>query len=53
MIIERSCVLYSLELQLTGVILISAMIIGGFSLWLKKRKTQHEFDLGTDGGQNN
>jgi hypothetical protein len=37
---------------MTGVILISAMIIGGFSLWLKRRKTQHEFDLGTDDEQN-
>lgn len=29
---------YSLELQMAGVILLSAMTIGGVSLWLKKRK---------------
>jgi hypothetical protein len=31
---------------MTGVILISAMAVGGFSLWLKRRKNQNEFDLG-------
>jgi len=40
-------VLYFLELQMTGVILLSAMAAGGFSLWLKRRKTQNELDLGT------
>jgi len=43
-------VLYFLELQMTGVILISAMAVGGFSLWLKRRKTRNEFDL-TQGKQ--
>jgi hypothetical protein len=37
---------------MTGVILMSAMTVGGFSLWLKRRKTQHEFDLSTDDEQN-
>jgi len=44
-------VLYSLELQMTGVILISAMAVGGFSLWIKRRKTQNELDLGTSDKQ--
>jgi hypothetical protein len=29
---------YSLELQMAGVILLSAMTVGGISLWLKRRK---------------
>ncbi len=40
-------VLYLLELQMTGVILLSAMAVGGFSLWLKRRKTRNELDFGT------
>jgi len=31
-------VFYNFELQLAGIILLTAMVIGGFSLWLKRRK---------------
>ncbi|MCV0399000.1 MAG: hypothetical protein K5785_03270 [Nitrosarchaeum sp.] len=34
--------LYHFELQLAGVILLSAMAIGGISLWLKRRKARQE-----------
>ena len=37
-------VLYYFELQMAGVILLTAMAIGGFSLWLKRRKERQEFD---------
>ena len=30
--------LYHFELQMAGVILLSAMAIGGISLWLKRRR---------------
>lgn len=36
--------LYSLELQMAGVILLTAMTAGGVSLWLKRRKEQKELD---------
>ena len=36
--------LYSLELQMAGVILLTAMTAGGVSLWLKRRKAEKEFD---------
>ena len=37
-------VFYSFELQMAGVILLTAMAVGGISLWLKRRKTQKELD---------
>jgi len=37
-------VFYSLELQMAGVILLTAMAAGGISLWLKKRKAEKEID---------
>jgi len=37
-------VFYSLELQMAGVILLTAMAAGGISLWLKRRQAQKEFD---------
>ena len=37
-------VLYSFELQMAGVILLTAMAAGGISLWLKRRRDQKEFD---------
>jgi hypothetical protein len=40
--------LYNLELQMAGIILFSTMTIGGISLWLKRRKEQHELDLHRD-----
>ena len=33
---------YSLELQMAGVILFTAMAIGGISLWVKRRKLEKE-----------
>ncbi|MCV0392158.1 MAG: hypothetical protein K5790_02560 [Nitrosopumilus sp.] len=33
--------LYNFELQMAGVILLTAMAIGGISLWLKRRKEQN------------
>jgi hypothetical protein len=40
---------YSFELQMAGVILLTAMVIGGFSLWLKRRKIEKEFDVDAQG----
>jgi len=37
-------VFYSFELQMAGVILFTAMAVGGISLWLKRRKAQKELD---------
>ena len=34
--------LYHFELQMAGVILLTAMTIGGISLWLKRRKMNKE-----------
>jgi len=31
-------VFYAFELQLTGIILLTAMAVGGISLWLKRRR---------------
>lgn len=31
---------YSFELQLAGIILLTAMAAGGISLWLKRRRDQ-------------
>ena len=36
--------LYSLELQMAGIILFTAMIAGGISLWIKRRKLEKESD---------
>ena len=44
--------MYSLELQMAGVILLSAMAIGGISLWLKRRKEQHKLDAYDGKAQN-
>jgi len=33
---------YQFELQMAGVILLSAMAVGGISLWLKRRKIKKE-----------
>ncbi len=44
---NRSCdefVFYSFELQMAGVILLTAMAAGGVSLWIKRRKAQRELD---------
>jgi hypothetical protein len=34
--------LYSLELQMAGIILFTAMIAGSISLWIKRRKLEKE-----------
>ena len=35
---------YSFELQMAGVILLTAMAAGGISLWIKRRKIAKELD---------
>jgi len=40
-------VFYSLELQMAGVILLTAMAAGGISLWLKRRRAQNMIDEDT------
>ncbi|NND87438.1 MAG: hypothetical protein HKM23_09015 [Nitrosopumilus sp.] len=35
---------YHFELQMAGVILLTAMAIGGISLWIKRRKDQKELE---------
>jgi len=37
-------VFYSFELQMAGVILLTAMAAGGVSLWIKRRRAQRELD---------
>lgn len=37
-------VFYSFELQMAGVILLTAMAVGGISLWIKRRKASKELD---------
>ncbi len=36
--------LYYFELQMAGVILLTAMAVGGISLWLKRRKARKELE---------
>ncbi len=36
--------LYSFELQMAGIILLTAMAAGGVSLWLKRRRAQKDID---------
>ncbi len=45
---------YYFELQMAGVILLTAMAAGGISLWLKRRKERKEFEKTTtnDDSQN-
>jgi len=45
-------VFYSVELQMAGVILLSAMAAGGISLWLKRRRDQQKLDTFDDKSQN-
>jgi len=45
-------VLYSLELQMAGIILLTAMAVGGLSLWLKQRKAQNELAHNEDTSDN-
>ena len=43
---------YSFELQMAGVILLTAMAAGGISLWIKRRKVQKEIDVENEESQN-
>jgi hypothetical protein len=36
--------LYNFELQMMGVILLTAMVVGGISLWYKRRKLRKELE---------
>jgi len=35
---------YSFELQMAGVILLTAMAVGGISLWIKRRREKQKLD---------
>jgi len=35
---------YSVELQMAGAILLTAMTAGGISLWIKRRREQKKLD---------
>lgn len=41
-ILSSIIMFYSVELQMAGVILLTAMAAGGISLWLKRRKLAKE-----------
>ena len=41
-IVSSIIMFYSVELQMAGVILLTAMAVGGVSLWLKRRKLEKE-----------
>jgi len=40
--------LYSFELQMMGVILLTAMIVGGISMWFKRRKLRKELEKSSE-----
>ena len=40
--------LYSFELQMMGVILLTAMTVGGISMWLKRRKLRKELEKSSE-----
>jgi hypothetical protein len=37
-------VLYNFELQMAGIILLTAMTLGGISIWIKRRKERKELE---------
>ena len=44
---------YHFELQMAGVILLTAMAVGGIALWLKRRKIRKELEAAeSDDAQN-
>ena len=40
--------LYSFELQMMGVVFSIAMIAGGISLWIKRRRIRKELEASSD-----
>ncbi|AJM92666.1 hypothetical protein [Nitrosopumilus piranensis] len=40
--------LYQFELQMAGVILLTAMAVGGITLWIKRRKERKELEASAD-----
>jgi nitrate reductase gamma subunit len=40
--------LYYFELQMAGVILLTAMAVGGISLWFKRRKARKELERSSE-----
>ncbi len=36
--------LYHFELQMAGAILFAAMLVGGITLWIRRRRAQRELD---------
>ncbi len=40
--------LYYFELQLAGIILLTAMVIGGISLWIKRRRERQDIEQTPD-----
>jgi len=40
--------LYQFELQMMGVILLTAMTVGGISLWFKRRKARKELETAAE-----
>ena len=47
-VLIRIIMFYSVELQMAGVILLTAMAVGGISLWLKRRKLNKELSESVD-----
>jgi len=47
-VLIRIIMFYSVELQMAGVILLTAMVAGGISLWLKRRKLNKEISESVD-----
>ena len=40
--------LYSFELQMMGIILLTAVTVGGISMWLKRRKLRKELEKSSE-----
>ena len=43
---------YSVELQMAGAILLTAMVAGGISLWIKRRREQQKLDAADEAQAN-
>ena len=44
----KELVLYHFELQMAGVILLTAMAVGGISLWIKRRRERQQLESASD-----